>query len=313
MEVELLGDAVKASLDAGPGVKGMEAVAVSVRLSVVSLAVKIEDPAFVEVTVKVTIPLLLEVPEAGVSVSIEFRLDVKLIVLPAMGWRFASVRVTVMTAESDPLAVTEEEEAITVEAEALAGPAIKEREATAGAIKRLSVVSVAVKVADPTVVDVTVKVATPFELETLEEGERVSAAFRLEARVTVFPETGLFPESRRVTETIEEEVPSAVTDVEEALKVEVEASTGPSAISSAVTLEYAVTTLLKETESGNKRNAGILPNSTGAFALDRDPGNFAGYNRSDAKTRTKTGRAKYNRASKIFQEPDSDKTQRLEL
>ena len=78
---------------------------------------------------------------------------------------------------------------------------------------RVSVVSVAVKTGAPTVVDVTVKVTTPEPSDTPDAAEMVSVAPRLEARVTVFPATGLELASFRVTVMVEVVVPSAVMEV----------------------------------------------------------------------------------------------------
>ena len=73
--------------------------------------------------------------------------------------------------------------------------------------------SVAVKTGAPTVVDVTVKVTTPEPSDTPDAAEMVSVAPRLEARVTVFPATGLELASFRVTVMVEVVVPSAVMEV----------------------------------------------------------------------------------------------------
>ena len=61
----------------------------------------------------------------------------------------------------------------------------------------MSVESVAVKTGAPAVVDVTVKVTTPEPLDAPEAAEIVSVAPRLEARVTVLPETGFSSTSLR--------------------------------------------------------------------------------------------------------------------
>jgi hypothetical protein len=72
----------------------------------------------------------------------------------------------------------------------------------------------------PAVVDFTVKVATPEALVVPETVVIVSLAPRLEARVTVLPETGFEVESFKVTVTVEVVVPSAVTEVGLALTVD---------------------------------------------------------------------------------------------
>ena len=77
----------------------------------------------------------------------------------------------------------------------------------------VSVVSVAVKTGAPVVLDLTVKVTTPEPSEAPEAAEIVSVAPRLEARVTVLPETGFEFASLRVTVTVEVVLPSARTEV----------------------------------------------------------------------------------------------------
>ena len=76
----------------------------------------------------------------------------------------------------------------------------------------VSVESVAVKTGAPAVVDVTVKVTTPEPSDKPEAAEMVSVAPRLEARVTVLPETGLELAFFRVTVMVEVVLPSAVTE-----------------------------------------------------------------------------------------------------
>ena len=84
----------------------------------------------------------------------------------------------------------------------------------------VSVVSVAVKTGAPVVVDVTVKVTTPEPSEAPEAAEIVSVAPRLEARVTVLPETGLELASLSVTVIVEVVLPSATTEAGLALTVD---------------------------------------------------------------------------------------------
>ena len=84
----------------------------------------------------------------------------------------------------------------------------------------VSVESVAVKTGAPVVIDVTVKVTTPEPLEAPEAAEIVSVAPRLEASVTVLPETGFEFTSFRVTVTVEVVLPSATTEVGLALTVD---------------------------------------------------------------------------------------------
>ena len=77
----------------------------------------------------------------------------------------------------------------------------------------VSVVSVAVNMGEPAVVEVTVKVTTPLEFEAPEAAEMVSVEPLEEARVPVLPETGLEFRSLRVTVTVEAVEPFAGTDV----------------------------------------------------------------------------------------------------
>jgi hypothetical protein len=105
----------------------------------------------------------------------------------------------------------------------VAAPAVKVTVAV-WVMTRESSVSVAAKTSAPAVVDVTVNVAWPDTLvvpkAVVMVGEPGPEDF---ARVTVLPDTGLSLTSRRVTVTVEVVVPSAVTEVGDALTVEVEA------------------------------------------------------------------------------------------
>jgi hypothetical protein len=71
----------------------------------------------------------------------------------------------------------------------VAVPAVKLTVAAEGAMLTESVESFAVKVADPTVVDLTVNVAIPELLVVAETAVMVSAAPREELTVIAFPET----------------------------------------------------------------------------------------------------------------------------
>lgn len=104
----------------------------------------------------------------------------------------------------------------------LAGWMVKTSEAGAPGVKvtvavwvmvMLSVVSVAVKTGAPVTVDFTVNEATPEALVVPETVVMVSVAPRLEAKVTVFPATGLEAASLRVTVMVDVVAPSAVTEV----------------------------------------------------------------------------------------------------
>ena len=68
---------------------------------------------------------------------------------------------------------------------------------------------------------------TPLALDVPDAAEIVSVAPRLEARVTVFPETGLEFTSLRVTVSVEVVDPFAVTDIGLAAKVLCAAVTPP--------------------------------------------------------------------------------------
>ncbi len=106
----------------GTAVKVTVAVWASMMLSVVSVAVKVERPGVLELTVKVATPDELVVPEAGLMVSTLPRLEVKLTFLPATALPLKSFRVTVIVAVLLPFAGTEVGEAVTVEFAGLTGP-----------------------------------------------------------------------------------------------------------------------------------------------------------------------------------------------
>jgi hypothetical protein len=114
----------------------------------------------------------------------------------------------------------------------VAWPGLKVTTATEGKIRRLeSVVSVAESVADPARVEVTEKTACPAESEVTDAGEMRSVlAPRLEARVTVFPETGFPARSLRVTVTLAAPAPSAGAGEPESERVEATALTWPAVI-----------------------------------------------------------------------------------
>jgi len=118
-----------------------------------------------------------------------------------------------------PSAVIDVGLAITVDCAAVTDPAIKVMVAV-GVITRVSVVSVAVNTGVPAVIDVTVKVTTPLALDDPDAAEMVSVEFRLEARVTVFPDTGFEFTSMSVAVTVVVLVPLAVTLLGLALMVE---------------------------------------------------------------------------------------------
>src|SRR5437868_13978577 len=96
-----------------------------VTLSVLSTAVNCGAPAVADVTVNVTTPNELEVPDAAEIVSVPPRLEDSVTVLPATGLLFASRSVTVMVEIVLPSAVTPVGLAATVDCDALTAPAEK--------------------------------------------------------------------------------------------------------------------------------------------------------------------------------------------
>ena len=93
-------------------------------LSVVSFAVKTGEPVVDDLTVKVTTPELLELPDAAEIVSVAPRLDVSVTVFPDTPLPFASFKVTVMVDVLLPSADTEVGDALTVDVPALTAPAV---------------------------------------------------------------------------------------------------------------------------------------------------------------------------------------------
>lgn len=214
---------------AGLFVKATVAVGVSTRLpSVTSVAVKTDEPLLTEVTVKVTKPLVADAPEAAEIVSWVGRLEARVTVLPEMGLLKASRNVTLIVVVATPSATTEAGEAVTSEVVALTGVGVNVTVAVC-ATTMTSVASVAVKMAEPVVVDFTVKLTTPEALEDPEAAEIVSVAPRLEASVTVLPETGALVRVNRVTVMVDVATPLAVTEVGDAPTVEWVESGAPAA------------------------------------------------------------------------------------
>src|SRR6478609_9068358 len=196
--------------------------------SVVSVAVKTSAPAVVDFTVKVTTPEVLLAPDGALIVGVPGPdVFVRLTVLPDTGLPLASFRVTVIVEMATPLAMTEVGDALTVDCAADTGPAVKVTVAVCVMVIE-SVVSVAVKTSAPAVVDFTVKVTTP-EALLLPEGALMVGAPGPEvfARLTVLPDTGLPLASFRVTVIVEVVLPSAMTEVGDALTVDCAAETGP--------------------------------------------------------------------------------------
>jgi len=116
----------------------------------------------------------------------------------------------------------------------------------------LSVVSVAVKEGVPVVEDFTVKVTPPELLDAPEAAETVSVALRLDASVTVLPETGLLLASLRVTVMVEVVDPSAGTADGEGVTVDCAALTVPAVN---VTVAVCVTVTLSVVSVAVKASA----------------------------------------------------------
>jgi hypothetical protein len=79
------------------------------------VAIKLEFPAVVELTVKVATPTALVVPDPMVMVSIPPRFELNVTDFPETTFPFASLSVTVTVDVELPLAVTVLGEAITVD------------------------------------------------------------------------------------------------------------------------------------------------------------------------------------------------------
>ena len=147
--------------------------------------------------------------------------------MPDTGLPLASFRVTVIVEMATPLAMTEVGDALTVDCAADTGPAANATVAVWLMVIE-SVVSVAVKTSAPAVVDFTVKVTTPEALLAPEGALMVGVPGpEVFARLTVLPATGLPLASFRVTVIVEVVLPSAMTEVGDALTVDCAAETGP--------------------------------------------------------------------------------------
>ena len=88
-----------------------------------------------------------------------------------------------------------------------------------------SLTSIAVKTDDPLVTEVTVKTTNPLAVETPEAAEIVSWVGRLETKFTVLPGTGLLFASINVTLIVVVAAPSAATDADEGVTLELAALT----------------------------------------------------------------------------------------
>jgi hypothetical protein len=159
-------------------------------------------------------------------VSVAPREDANVTALPLTGLLFPSRRVIVIVDVATPSATTLVGLATTVEVVAETPPMTKVT-AAVWVIVIVSVVSVAVSVLVPAVVERTVPVVCPLALVTAAGCTIVSVAPREEAKVTVLPATGLLLVSRSVTVSVDVATPSAVTVVGLATTVEVVADTAP--------------------------------------------------------------------------------------
>jgi hypothetical protein len=207
-----------------PTLKVTEAVWVTVIESVVSVAVNVALPAWVDFVVNVATPLPFVVPET-VTIVLVTPVDARVTVLLETGLEFASFNVTVIVDVVVPSAVIEVGLATTVDWAAVTAPAVKVTEAVCVTVS-VSVLSVAVKVALPAAVPLVVKVATPLPF-VVPETVTIVLDTPVDARVTVFPETGLEFASFNVTEIVDVVVPSAVIEVGLATTVDWAAVTDP--------------------------------------------------------------------------------------
>jgi hypothetical protein len=129
-----------------------EAVCVTVTLSVVSVAVIVLVPVAVDRMVPVVCPFASVVAAGWVRGSATPREDVKLTVLPLTGLLLASRSVIVIVEVATPSAATVVGAAVTVDTVADTAPAVNATDAVCVTVM-LSVVSVAVIVVVPAVVD----------------------------------------------------------------------------------------------------------------------------------------------------------------
>jgi hypothetical protein len=202
------------------------AVCVSVRVSVVSVAVIVLAPAVLDRIAPVAWPAALVAAAGWVMVSTAPRDEASVTVFPPIGFPLASSNVTVIVDAATPSAVTVAGLALTVETVADTGPAVNVTDAVCVSVI-VSVVSVAVIVLVPAIVERIVPVACPPASVAAAGCVIVSAAPRDDASVTVFPLTGLPLPSRSMTVMVEVVIPSATTVVGLAVTVEVVADTAP--------------------------------------------------------------------------------------
>jgi hypothetical protein len=194
--------------------------------SVVSVAVSVLVPAVVDPTVPVVCPAAFVTAAGWTIVSVAPREDAKVTVLPATGLLLPSRRVIVIVDVTTPSATTVVGLAVTVEVVADTPP-MTNVTAAVWVTVIVSVVSVAVSVPVPAVVDRTVPVVCPLAFVTAAGWTIVSVAPRDDAKVTVLPATGLLLVSRKVIVIVDVATPSAVTVVGLATTVDALADTAP--------------------------------------------------------------------------------------
>jgi hypothetical protein len=221
-----LATTVEVVAETAPMANVTDAVCVSVMVSVVSVAVSVLGPAVVDRTVPVVWPAASVAAAGCPMVSVAPREEANVTVLPLTGLPLASRRVTVIVEVATPSAATVPGAAVTVDTVADTAPAVNVT-AAVWVTTIESVVSVAVSVLGPAVVDRTVPVVCPLALVAAAGCPIVSVAPREEANVTVLPLTGLLFASRNVTVIVDVVVPSAVTVVGLAVTVDVLADTAP--------------------------------------------------------------------------------------
>jgi hypothetical protein len=221
---------VQLAATTAPAVKVTAAVGVMEMLSVESVALNVAVSAAVEETVKVTLPVALELPEAAPIVVLA-GVEASVTVFPDTGFPSLSVNVTVIVLVAVPLAAMGEALAVTEDLVGETTPVTKLIVAVAVRV-RLSVESVAVSFKAPTVVAVTGKVTCPLDVEVPEAEpivKPIPVVVELPASLTVFRGTGFPYLSSRVTVTVLTVAPSAGTVVGLTLTVDTDAETGPAA------------------------------------------------------------------------------------
>jgi hypothetical protein len=151
---------VDAAADTAPTANVTAAVGVRGRLSVVSVAETVLVPTVLDWIVPVVWPLTSVAATGCVTVSVAPREEATVTVLPLTGFPFVSFNVTVIVEVATPSAVTVPGLAVTVETLADTAPAVNATAAVWVTVI-MSVVSVAVSVPVPAVVDRIVPVVWP--------------------------------------------------------------------------------------------------------------------------------------------------------